>query len=706
MKNLKLWTGIAGALLLAFAMIWVLAPSDAVAQDDAEFTFRGETRAPEFPIGLNWLNVEQPLTMADLEGKIVLLDFWTYGCINCIHVIPDLHRLEAEYPEELVVIGVHSAKFDNEGVTENIRQIVQRYEVTHPVVNDANMDIWRLYSARAWPSIYLIDPYGDVVGRHEGEGVYEALAPVIETMAEEYRAAGAINPTPIPLAPEMDDMADTPLRFPGKVVVDEPGNRLFIADTGHNRIIVARLDNYEVQQIIGTGAAGMTDGPLDTATFNTPHGMELVGNTLYVADTDNHAIRAVDLEADTVTRVAGTGAITLDRPTEGDALAVPMRSPWDVTHHDGVLYIAMAGSHQLWQMNLADDTVAPFAGTGREDLIDGLRLTEAELAQPSGVATDGDWVYFADSESSSLRRAQIAEGGVVETLLGPVDAQSGRLFIYGDADGQRDEALLQHPLGVTISADGLVYFADTYNNKIKVYDPARRFGETFVGDARGGYFDGTGDEALFDEPGGVAYYNGRLFVADTNNHALRVVDIDSRNVSTVIFPNVNRLLPPETAITDEPLISEPPQEETAPSFDDLMGNGEIMLAPQTVAPGTGTIVVNPIMPTGYGLNDQAPFTAIWAEDAIATIPAEQRDYRVVVPDLPIEFPVDLAEGETTLSVDLTIYWCEYINYALCFVERGTVQMPIIVDETASNTTLQLDYTLVPPEFPEDSFGGS
>lgn len=676
------------------ALLVLAGGSIVLAQDDPQFTYAGDIAAPEFPEGLSWLNVDEPLTLEELQGKIVVLDFWTYGCINCIHVIPDLKQLEAEYPDELVVIGVHSAKFENESVTENIRQIVQRYEVVHPVVNDAEFTVWNTYGANAWPSLYVIDPLGNVVGRHAGEGVYEVLQPVIDTMAQEFGVAGLIDTTPIAFSPELDDLSPTPLLFPGAVHVDAENNRLFIADTGNNRIVITRLDNYEVQQIIGTGSEGLVDGDYTIATFNKPHGMTLVDNILYVADTNNHVIRAIDLDSGTVSTVAGTGEMAQALMQAGPATETQFRSPWDVVEQDGVLYIAMAGSHQLWEMDLAAGTVAPFAGNAREDLIDGPRL-DAELAQPSGLAIDNGWVYFTDSESSSIRRADIAENGMVETIVGPVSEPQGRLFTFGDVDGTFDEVRLQHPLGVAFDENGRAYISDTYNNKIKLIDPAARTSETVIGQLQGGYFDGDADAALLDEPGGLAYHDGRLFIADTNNHAIRVLDVEANSLVSVIFPNVSVLLPQDTAAVDTAPI------DYGNTLDSLLGGETLVLDVQTVGPGQGTILVDAVMPFGYKLNASAPFTAQWEQDTVVDVATDVENYQVITPDLPIEFPVNLTEGETNLSVDLTIYWCEAINETLCFVERGTVVLPVVVTDEAPGSVISLSYQLTPPDNPED-----
>jgi len=661
-----------------------------------EFTYAGSSEAPAFPEELQWLNVPAPLTLAALQGKIVLLDFWTYGCINCMHVIPDLKRLEAEYADELVVIGVHSAKFEGEGVTDNIRQIIQRYEIEHPVVNDADFQIWRQYQARAWPSLYLIDPLGKVVGRHEGEGVYAVLAPVLEVMAQEYGDAGLIDPTPLVLDLERDALPDTPLRFPGAVLVDEAGGRLFISDSGHHRVVVADLNNFTVQQIIGTGAVGFVDGDFASATFNAPQGMELVGEVLYLADTNNHAIRAIDLNTQSVTTIAGTGRMETRGLQQGVATDVALRSPWDVVVADDTLYIAMAGSHQLWQLNLETSVLKPFAGNGREDLIDA-PLADAELAQPSHMIADSNGVYFADSESSSIRYAEFGEEGRVKTVVGPVNEPQARLFTFGDVDGGINEARLQHPLGVTLDEAGMLYITDTYNNKIKRIDPQTQTIATFAGLVEGGYYDGSAAEAQFDEPGGLDYHRGKLYIADTNNHAIRVIDTASQSVSTVIFPNVTALLPADTALTDTPLTGESSDVETV-----FGGNNTLVLDMQMVAPGAGAVLVDAIMPFGYKLNASAPFTAVWSQNPTASIEESMRDYRVITPDLPIEFPVTFTEGQTNLGVELTIYWCEAIKETLCFVERGTVVLPVTVSPEAVSTVLSLQYQLIPPDFGENT----
>src|SRR5436189_1196176 len=250
----------------------------------------GRIRAPELNGARGWLNTDKPLTLSALKGKVVLLDFWTYGCINCMHIIPDLKRLEKKYPNELVVIGVHSAKFENEKSTENIRRIILRYEIEHPIVNDADFKIWHAYGVNAWPTRYLIDPAGYVIGRLSGEGSYEALDKAIGDTIAEFRKRGELNEAPLKLVLEKAKVGDLPLAFPGKILADEKSDRLFIADSDHNRIVVTRLDGT-LLATIGSGEIGRVDGDRATARFDHPQGMALDGDTLYVADTENHMPR-------------------------------------------------------------------------------------------------------------------------------------------------------------------------------------------------------------------------------------------------------------------------------------------------------------------------------------------------------------------------------------------------------------------------------
>ena len=485
--------------------------------------YAGKTNAPDFPAGAEWLNTPRPLSMRDFAGKLLILDFWTYCCINCMHIVPVLRRLERDYPEELAVVGVHSAKFDEERSTENIRQAIMRYGVRHPVINDAGSDVWRAYAVRMWPTVMFVDPEGKVIGKIEGELTYERGTSLIDTMLKEFRAAGVLKRSPAQQQPE--EPSPSLLSYPGKVLADVEGERLFIADSGHHRVLVTDLAGT-IQTVIGSGDAGLADGVLEGARFNHPQGMARFGEALYVADTENHAIRVIDLEAATVETIAGTGKPGEGHVEGGDALDVDLRSPWDLALVGRSLYIAMAGSHQIWTLDLDRRVVQATVGTGAENIVDGPPET-ALLAQPSGIAADDEGVlYFVDSETSSVRSADLTTAHHVSTLIG------AGLFEFGDVDGPGAGARLQHPLGVDVDA-GVVYVADTYNNKIKRITIDTGEVSTIAGNGEAGDRDGPGDEATFYEPGGLSVAGGRVYVADTNNNAVRSIDLTTRAVSTL-----------------------------------------------------------------------------------------------------------------------------------------------------------------------------
>jgi thiol-disulfide isomerase/thioredoxin len=481
-------------------------------------------RAPELDGGVGWLNTAGPVRLKDLRGKVVLLDFWTFCCINCIHTLPDLAKLEKKYANQLVVIGVHSAKFDNEKKSESIRKAILRYEIHHPVVNDANMKIWRAYRVQSWPTLYLIDPDGRLIGRGSGEGLYEALDEAIGKLVKDYREKKTLNERPLrfELAQATENGA-SPLFFPGKVLADEAGKRLFIADSTHHRIVITDLDGKKIA-IAGTGQPGREDGLFEKATFNDPQGMALRGETLFVADRKNHLIRALNLKEQSVKTIAGTGTQGNNRRFGGAALEVGLNSPWDLFLQGDTLFIALAGHHQIWTMDLARSQVAPFAGSGMENIADGIPQ-RAAFAQPSGLTSDGKTLYVADSEVSAIRAVNLA-GGDVRTIVGE------GLFEFGDADGTGDQVRLQHALGVAYH-DGRLFVADTYNNKIKVIDPETRSSSTFLGQL-GGWLNFS----LFNEPGGLNFAAGKMYVADTNGHRIQVVDMKTKAVTTLKLQGV------------------------------------------------------------------------------------------------------------------------------------------------------------------------
>jgi thiol-disulfide isomerase/thioredoxin len=499
--------------------------NDSAKEPPADPDNKDRMLAPELEGGAGWLNTAGPIRLKDLRGKIVLIDFWTYCCINCIHTLPDLARLEKKYANQLVVIGVHSAKFDNEKESENIRKAILRYEISHPVVNDSNQKIWGTYGVSSWPTLVLIDPEGYIVGGDSGEGLYPVLDKVIGDLVEKYKKKKLLDEKPrrFELA-RFQEKGDSPLFFPGKVLADSASDRLFIADSTHHRIVITNLEGKKIA-VAGIGVPGTADGPFDKAGFDDPQGMALRGDTLYVADRKNHLIRALDLKAQTVKTIAGTGKQGQDRREGGKPLEVGLNSPWDLYLKGDTLFIAMAGHHQIWTLDLARDKLTRYAGNGRENIADG-PLTVCNFAQPSGLTSDGTTLYVADSEVSAIRAVPLGGDGEVKTIVGE------GLFEFGDTDGEGEKVRLQHALAVVFH-EGKLFVADTYNSKIKVIDPEKKTSTTYLGE-RDGWLAG----GLFNEPAGLSIADGKLYVADTNAHRIRVVDLKTKTVRTLALSGV------------------------------------------------------------------------------------------------------------------------------------------------------------------------
>ena len=643
--------------------------------DVPENPFPRRFKAPDLDGGSGWLNTSGEITLKDLRGKVVLLDFWTFCCINCMHVLPDLAYLEKKYDKQLVVIGVHSAKFSNEKESENIRRAIMRYEISHPVINDSEMTVWNKFGARGWPTIVMIDPEGYYCGFISGEGNREALDLVIEKVIAYHKAKRTLDETPVRFDLEREKAQPTPLKFPGKILADEAGSRLFISDSNHNRIVVASLAG-KLLDVIGTGAIGKTDGAYDEASFDHPQGMALVGDRLYVADTENHLLREIDLKARTVGTLAGTGQQGHER-RGGALLATSLNSPWDLVHVDGKLYVAMAGPHQLWVIDLAErKTIKVYAGSGQEDIVNG-PLEVAALAQPSGITTDGKFLYVADSEGSAIRRVPLDAGGEVSTVAGTSDLPRGRcLFEFGDKDGVGSKARLQHPLGIAF-AEGLLYVADSYNHKIKEVDPATDKAQTLLGDGTPGDRD---DPPRFFEPAGLSIAGATLYVADTNNHRIRKADLKTQKVSTLEIAGLA-----------------PPAPVRPVDTDDSAGRKPIAVGAQRIAPGRQlTFEVELKVPAGYKLNTLAPVSyrlAAAGEQSLVAAASLGERIQIEAPaeGTIVRFSVPLASptGKGELKITVSYGFCRDGAGGLCRLGTLTWLIPVEVAADAKDGVIKL-----------------
>ncbi|WP_329336947.1 redoxin domain-containing protein [Streptomyces sp. NBC_00663] len=436
---------------------------------------RVRVRAPELVGKGGWLNTgEKQYSLADLRGRIVILDFWTFCCINCLHVLDELRALEHKHRDTVVVIGVHSPKFVHEAEHAAVVDAVERYGVEHPVLDDPELATWKQYAVRAWPTLVVIDPEGYVVAQHAGEGHVHAIERLVTELEAEHEAKGTLRRGDGPyVAPEPEP---TVLRFPGKAVLLPSGNFL-VSDTTRHQLVELAADGEKAVRRIGSGRRGFEDGSADAASFNEPQGLALLPDgSVVVADTVNHALRRYDPESGRTTTLAGTG----DQWMQGDATSGPARevnlsSPWDVAWWNGKVWIAMAGVHQLWTYDPDGGTVSVAAGTTNEGLVDG-PAPEAWFAQPSGLAATPDRLWLADSETSALRWVDL--DGTVHTAVGT------GLFDFGHRDGAAEQALFQHPLGVTALPDGSVAVSDTYNHALRRFDPATGEVTTLATDLR------------------------------------------------------------------------------------------------------------------------------------------------------------------------------------------------------------------------------
>jgi DNA-binding beta-propeller fold protein YncE/cytochrome oxidase Cu insertion factor (SCO1/SenC/PrrC family) len=500
---------------LTFCVVALLLHSGCGAAEDA-----ATVPAPDFTGANGWINTDKPISIRDLKGQVVLLDFWTYCCINCMHVFPDLKYLEDKYRDQpVVIIGVHSGKFDEEKDAQNILAAVLRHNITHPVAVDNDYNIWNAYAVQSWPTLILIDPRGNVVGSVSGEGHRDELDQTIQRLLDAGARDGTLG-KPMHFHLARQDFKSGELEFPGKVLADAAGHRLFISDTNHHRVLVTTLEG-KITDVIGSGIIGLKDGPFNLAQLHQPQGLALAadGGTLYIADTENHAVRAADLRRKTLITLAGTGVQSHNFQPDGPAKTTPLSSPWDLSRVGNQLYVAMAGTHQIWVIDLAARRVKLFAGSGREAATDG-PLFNASFAQPSGLASDGQHLYVASSEASSVQSIDLQTGSV------SVLAGSGDLFGFGTTDAVGSAARFQHPLGLALSDDARTLFvADTFNNRLRRID-------TSTGQVMS--ITETGDRTGFSEPGGLAVADGALYVADTNHHRIMRIEIARPQRATVL----------------------------------------------------------------------------------------------------------------------------------------------------------------------------
>ncbi len=648
--------------ITAFLAILVLVLTGCSPGDSSTASTIDPVPAPDFATGVQWLNVPSAPTIPQLEGKVTIIYFWTTSCLSCRSVVDDAERLENEFPEAVVPIGIHTGRFEAESDPSMIGRFLTRWGLDHAIANDADYRIWQDWGITSWPTTVVVSHDGMVAARHSGDDAYEALMPVVESLVENPPAPS--NPSRVVFTNQPEAAPQTVLSFPGDVLADPAGGRLFISDTGHHRIVVADIETDDVLDVIGSGQEGFADGDAGEANFTEPGGLALSedGSVLYVADTSNHAIREVDLATGEVETIAGTGE--RGRPRTGKSLDSPLDHPWDVELIDGDLLVSVAGSNQIWRIDLDRMELEEEAGTGRAGVDNGPKK-EARLAQPSGLARNaGGLLVVADAGSSSVRLLDETE---LTALTGPVDD----LFDFGETDGSAAAARFQYPLGVT-TTDGMVWVADTFNHRIRGIDSSSRRVTTLAG-SQAGWRDGM--NPLFSSPAGIDAAVDTLYVADRGNHSIRRVDPATGQAETVVLKGI------------ELLVS---------NTDDAYEGAEITLDAVQVTPGPGAIVLDVAMPVGYKINPLAPSRFEWSSSGIATIdPLASQS--ITGPSFPMEVVTSFSEGEGMLRADLWLVYCEADQESICLFDRTRINVPVDVTPDATSANVSIDYEIIPPE---------
>ena len=462
------------------------------------------SRAPatEFPADLEWVNATRAPQLAELRGRVILLWFWTYDCVNCWSLVPDLRFLEDKYHDGLTVLGVHCPKYPQQISGEPVLRAVNRLRLRHAVANDPSFRLWQDYGVKSWPSVVLIDAEGRFAALIAGEGrrgeIDSAIARLLEEAA--IRDLRIYEPAPPAMRPE----PRLPLAFPGKLLADP--KVLYVADSGHHRILECAHDGRVLRQF-GSGNPGFTDGTQGEACFDDPQGLARWRDTLFVADRGNHAIRRIALGNGAVDTLMGNGRATRMRPSETSVDETALHTPSDLAVIGDDLLIAVSGLHQIWRIDLAVESASVLAGSGELGLADGVGA-EASFAQPSGLGVLGRQLVVADAAASAIRWVHVDEARV-ETAIG------AGLYDFGDNAGSRADARLQNPLAIAVDPRGIVFIADSYNNGIKVLN--RKSGEART--LRINY--------RFHEPGGLSLAADVLWVANTNVHEVMRIDLNS-----------------------------------------------------------------------------------------------------------------------------------------------------------------------------------
>ncbi len=449
--------------------------------------------APALPPALEWINTDQPPSLEALRGRIVLVNFWTFDCVNCINQLPDLRSVENKYHDGLSVIGVHAPKYDYQRQANSVLKAVNRHHIRHPVASDPGYLLWQAYGIQSWPTLAVIDAQGQLAALLPGEGRRQEADALIGQLLDEAAAkdlrvyeSGASTREP-----------QMPLSFPTKLLATD--NHLWIADTAHNRLLECDHEG-RVQRQFGSGNPGYWDGRNQDSGFTDPQGMTIVKDALYVADTGNHAVRRIRLLNGDVETVAGTGVLGHELPSEhSEPTKVAMSAPADVAGLGDKVYIALSGQHQIWQLDVNKNRLSVFAGSGQLGVADGDGVA-ATFAQPSALSVIGQQLVVADAAGSAIRLVRLLDNRV-STLIG------AGLYDFGDVAGKRRGASAASAGGVRRRTRTRVRRRQLQRQD-QGPEPAQwRIARSIC-------------RIWFSEPAGVSLAAGALWIANTNAHEI------------------------------------------------------------------------------------------------------------------------------------------------------------------------------------------
>lgn len=462
--------------------------------------------APELNEQLHWLNSE-PQSLAGQRGRILALVFWNASSVYSQNMIDELARIRARHPVGLSILGIHLPKFDAEVDDRVVLKALNRQRISFPVANDRNWITWQHFGITRWPSVALIDSEGVVRDIVTGDDNGEVLERKIAELIDE--ASSSHSLVEHPFRPKNQE-EKTALLFPSGLAVTD--THLYVSDTAHHRVLECTHQGRILREF-GTGHPDLNDGPANEAAFNSPRGLCLIRETLYIADTGNHALRRVNLISGEVVTLLGSGKP--GQAKEGvskHSSENSLNMPWGLSGSNDKLYMALAGSNQIWEYELGNARMRFIAGTGDLGIADGPGRN-ALFAQPTNLALVQQTLYVVDSATSSVRAIQLQQG-MVQTLVGH------GLYEFGDQDGERREARMQYPQAIALDPNSpVLWIADTYNGSLRKL----RLG--------GGGMTTQQLPHSLNQPTALAVGSGALWIADAGAHEVLRYDLGTELVA-------------------------------------------------------------------------------------------------------------------------------------------------------------------------------